>query len=95
MNPARIALDVIGGLMLIIGGSVALAQNAAAKATTLAHSYDQAFGLSSPGDASPAASNYAGMWGGVVIAGFGALMLIGLLVAVAATTKEPPPAQIN
>lgn len=79
-NPARVALATIGGLLLVGGGVFALVQKSSADQAARVDYYSVAFG--NPTDtAGPA---FTGMWVAVVVAGVGALMLIGLLVAMAA-----------
>ena len=82
MNPARITLATIGGLLLVIGGIVALVQKAAADKAAMQDEFGAIYGLDPT--AGPA---WTAMWIAVVVAGIGAVMLIGLLIAVAAQPK--------
>jgi hypothetical protein len=86
MNAARTALGIIGGLAVVIGGILALVFNTAATQAKQVDAYSGALGLSTD----TAGAQYVGMWVGVVIAIIGVIMLIGLLIAVAATQKAAP-----
>jgi len=85
MVAARAALGIIGGLLLVIGGIVALSQKAAADNAAGVDTYLNVYGLTST-----APPLYTAMWVATGFAGVGALMLIGLLIAIAAQPKKAP-----
>jgi hypothetical protein len=89
MREARVSLGVVGALALLIGGIVALAQKSAGDNAHQADLYARTLGGADLFTFDSAGPHYVAMWVGVVFTILGAVMLVGLWVAVAATPADP------